>query len=456
MSKNDVLFKNIISYLKSKGKIRAALLSKLIKDFCHRKSAKDIQIPENELIEVVMKMLRDKIIHIIIPELFNKYWEKSLLKNLKCFEEGIYYLSKFREIKQEYFFQDNNDYLDTRKINLKDGKEGLNLIYQLKELITKNPHLHKKIIIYYPINSYPLHVYNNNSNINYKLDNQDFKFNYSDFEIRERLDYSLRKQRLDLSIMGKYRNSYMCFYIPLIESIQKRIMDLQKSRNAKNERLIDSYIQKFAYYCQMYVNSDWVDISKPNPSRWESFFKYFKIPIKILSFKFRSLKFHGSVFEVGAELKSSFHLKKYNNDFIDGIKEIGLKVLKYSNDSIDIRLDINFFLPCPSIEYFYFIAKYFYFYHLFLLFHYILPYTDYKNRFSIKEKNLYKIFLPVLKNLFIMNKRQFNKKLIFKYYTFNPDELELIYNKFLLEEIKSIEKKLYTYFIFRCSNLELS
>ena len=41
------------------------------------------------------------------------------------------------------------------------------------------------------------------------------------------------------------------------------------------------------------------------------------------------------------------------------------------------------------------------------------------------------------------------KKVIFKYYTFNPNELEIIYNKFLLDEVKFIEKKMFSYFIIR-------
>ncbi len=452
MLNKDKLIKNIISYLKSKGKIRAALLSKLIKDFCYRKSAINIQKSENELIEILLKMLRYRIIDIIIPELFDKFWEKKSIKNLKYFKDGIYYLSEYRGIKKENFPQINNEYFNSKKMNFNNLAILKNQILQLKKLITKNPNLHKKTIIYYPKNSDPLTIYDNNSKINYKLNNLDFKLNNSDFKIQEKLIYPLKEQRFNLSIMGKYRNSYMCFYIPLIESIQKRIMDLQNFRNVKNKSLIDSFTQKFAYYCQMYVNSDWVDISEPNSSRWESFFRYFKIPIKILSFKFQLLKFHGGVFEVGAELKLRSLFKKKKTNCMDDIKATGLKLLKNSNKNIEIGLDIDFFLPCPSIEYFYFITKYFYFYHLFLLFHYTVPYINGKNKFSIKEQNLYEIFLPVLNDLFIMNKRKFNEKLIFKYYTFNPNELELIYNKFLLEKIKFIEKKLYTYFIIRSSS----
>ena len=56
-----------------------------------------------------------------------------------------------------------------------------------------------------------------------------------------------------------------------------------------------------------------------------------------------------------------------------------------------------------------------------------------------------------MESFFNIHDNNITKKLIFKYYTFNPDELEIIYNKFLLNNVKKIEKKMFDYFIFRFS-----
>jgi hypothetical protein len=450
----DKIIKEILKFLKSKGKIRAILLLKLIKHFCYKNTIIKIHISENELIDVLIEMVKKRIVEIIIPELFEIYWTKQLMKELQYFKDDVYYISEYREYKKNPFYKMGLNYFDTRQLNFKTKDIISNKFVQLKKILKKYPSIYKKTIIFYLKNSFPLSIYEKNSAVHYKLIdfNSNNKRNNSNLTEGDKLVYPLKKQRLDISIIGKYRNNYMCFYIPLIESIQKKIVDLQKSSCLKGNKLIAQYTQKFVYYCEMYVNSDWVDISEPNSLRWETFFQYFNIPIKILSFKINSLKFHGKTFDVVAELKTQFNLKRRNLDDIEKIKNAGLKLCNDSNNNIIIKLDVNFYLPCPSIEYFYFVSKYFYFYHLFLLFHYIFPYVNEKNKFSSIEKNLYKVFLPVLKDLFIMNNGELNKNFVFKYYTFNSHELELIYNKFLLERIKNIERKLYKFFIIRCSN----
>jgi hypothetical protein len=325
------------------------------------------------------------------------------------------------------------------------------ILPELKKVIQDNDKIKKKIIVYYPKESLPLEIYGKDWSESYDLDDWVNNIHKKNNNKKPNIQYPLRNQRLDLSIMGKYRNSYMCFYITLIESLQKRIYDLQKSYSEKNETLIKYYTEKFAYYCHIYVYSDWVEIYRPNPLRWETFFKLFNIPIEIITFKFKSLKFYGNVFDAWIKLKVSIPIKKQCDTSIEGFNQNGLKVLSDSNEYFSIGLDTDIFLPCPSIEYFYFVAKYIYFYYLFLLFNYTFEYFEKELGlgFSKKEQDLYQIFTPVLRDLFSMDLN--NNRLIFKYYTYNQSELELIYNKFLLKKIKNIEKKLFKYFLMKSS-----
>ena len=117
-----------------------------------------------------------------------------------------------------------------------------------------------------------------------------------------------------------------------------------------------------------------------------------------------------------------------------------------------IGIDHEIFEVCPSIEYFYFLNKYVFYYHLFYLFYYSFPYiekTKSSVKFTEKERALYKIFLPVMESMFNIQDQRITKKLIFKYYTYNPDELEIIYNKLLLDNVRDIEKKMFNYFLIR-------
>ena len=61
------------------------------------------------------------------------------------------------------------------------------------------------------------------------------------------------------------------------------------------------------------------------------------------------------------------------------------------------------------------------------------------------------MFLPIMEPLFDVTKEKVSKRLVFSYYTLNPNELETLYNKFLVSKIRNIEKKLFNYFLLRCS-----
>jgi len=449
--KDEEIIQRIISYLKSKGKIKAALLSKLSKHFCKYGAKSKNPISEEYLIQIIIELLRKRTIDIIIPELFSIHWEKKMLKGLKYFPNGVYYIRSPKKDLDHLSNFETSYFFDSRKLDFSSKKVLKEIIPELKKIIQLNDKIKKKIIVYYPKESLSLDIYGKNLKKYYELVNWNNKINKKFMMNKSNIQYPLKNQRLDLSIMGKYRNSYMCFYITLIESLQKKIYDLQKSYSEKKNVMIKYYTEKFAHYCHVYVYSDWVEISKPNPLRWETFFNLYDLPIEILEFKFKSLNFHGNVFDSWIKLKIAVPIKKQYENLIEAFNQKGLQNFSESNEYIKMGFNIDIFLPCPSIEYFYFVVKYIYFYYLFLLFNYIFEYFEKELalEFSTKEQELYRIFSPVLGDLF--SKDDEENKLIFKFYTYNQSELELIYNKFLLKKIKNIEKKLFKYFLMKSS-----
>ncbi|MFX1258995.1 MAG: hypothetical protein ACFFAN_14145 [Promethearchaeota archaeon] len=449
------LKERVITYLKSKSVIRAVLLHKLEKRFC--KSNSEFKVQKEVLISCLLFMMNERKIDIIIPELFKISWNKRFLENLMFLEEGIYFIRNFSNINEDFSksLNKNNYYFDSRKLDFKKEDEIKEVIKNLKLIIKKIPQIKNKMIIYYPNGSKPLNIYDPLKTTSYNLKFMDFK-EKSQFSLNSKIAISLEQQKSYLAIIKSYRKNYMCFYITLIESIQKSILDIQKQKDKiKNyKKILRDFIKKFAYYCIMYVRSDWVEIDKPNPYRWETFFKHFKIPFKIITLDFKSIKFLGRTFESWCNFKYCIFIKKNFQEVIKNLKKFGYTVFTDENygDKIAVGLDLETYIPCPTIEHFYFLFKYIYYYHLFLLFNHSFTYIK-KVRPNIKltekERMLFKLFLPVMESLFNIQINKISNKLVFNYYTFNPDELEIIYNKYLLSNIKVIEKKLYNYYLIK-------
>ena len=451
------LKKSILEYLVSKGRIRACLLYKLEKKFCKPNSKE--RIKKVNLISCLFSMMRKRIIHIIIFEPYEIKWEKENLRNLEYLKDGPYYIRKFTYLENLLFKKSErrgNYIFDSRIINSDDNDKILNIISKLSNLFKKVPELKYKTVIYYPKNSEPLNIYKPFEG-NYDLEFPDFKSPSPPVGNFQKIEVNLVDQKSDLNIIQSYRINYMCLYITLIEMIQKTIMEIQEDRDNldRNRELLQDLTRKFAYNCIMYVKSDWVEIKEPNPYRWETFFQLFNLPFRIINLDFKSIKFHGRTFESLTNFKYCIYIKKRDQNHIKHLKALGYEEFSDYNleDKVAIGLDLEIFIPCPTIEHFYFLYKYIFYYHLFLLFRHSFTYllkTHQNIKFSEREQMLYKIFLPIMESLFsIHDDNHITNKLIFNYYTFNPDELEIIYNKFLLNNLKKIETKMYNYFIIR-------
>ena len=161
------------------------------------------------------------------------------------------------------------------------------------------------------------------------------------------------------------------------------------------------------------------------------------------------MKFHGRTFESTDRYRYCFFIKKNELDLIQRLKGLGYEEFKEENtkDLVAIGMDHDIYIPCPSIEHFFFVFKYICYYHAFLLFR---P----EFRLSRREESLHEMFYPVMNDLFNIKSSTISKTLVFKYYTLDSRELEIIYNNFMISRIKQVETKLFKYFILKYSKIK--
>ncbi|MFX1238459.1 MAG: hypothetical protein ACFFAS_08020 [Promethearchaeota archaeon] len=441
----------IIGYLKSKGEIKACLLHKLFNHFCSARSKHHID--RKKLIASLISMLKNRTIEIILPKPFDVIWKAKKLANLTYLNDGIYYIRS----NQDWCEEKNPFYpywFDSRKINFKSQDTVKENIEWLLIKLIEYPNLKYKLIIHYPRESRKINIYEELEETFHQriLESQVFL----QVPIKGRkLQIPVKTQEINLSIIQSFRNKYMCFYITLIESIQHAIVQYQKSgkKDKKFKKNIAEFTKKFGYYCLLYTRSDWMDI-KPNPHRWESYFKTFKIPIKILNIEFEKMRFQGKTFEFYLNFRYCVFVEEKFDNIIKTLKRIGYKKVKElsKKKQIAIGFSLDVHLLCPAIEYFYFLGKYIAFFHLFLLFNHTFDHFKEINseiKFTAKDKNLFKIFYPIMNSLFGASYDSLTHSLKFKFNTLNPDELESLYNHFLLSRIKEIESKLSRYFLLK-------
>jgi hypothetical protein len=344
------------------------------------------------------------------------------------------------------------DYLfDSRRIDFNNNAIVSESIEWLKKVIKKVPRIKYKMMIFFPEESRTLNIYEELSedyNLDFKSINPPKKLIYSG----PKLDICIEDQRDNLKIVQAYRSNYMCLYITLIEAIQEAIVKVQDCK----EVMLKELVRKFAFYCIMFVRSDWVEPMKGNPYRWETFFQAFRLPFKILNLEFNTIKFHGRTFESTERYRYCIFVNKKEVALIQKLKSLGYEEFKEETrkELVAIGMDHNIFIPCPTIEHFFFVFKYICYYHAFLLFHHSFDYMKEirpEFRFSRKEETLHEVFYPIMSELFNITSGSISKTLVFKYYTLDSRELEIIYNYFMISKIKNIETKLFKYFMLKSS-----
>lgn len=444
------------NYLKQKGKIKAALFYKLEKEFRKR------DISNKALIIFILKLLKKRKIDILLPKLYKKCLRKTYIKGSKHLEDGYYFTSNYKEIND---LNINDDlpgrvkdlyYFDTRKIN-KIKSSDLRKLENFLLKSFKKSLIKKRLIILLRPNNYARIFkkfeigYDLNWNWNKKVRKRKYK----------KIKISQEKQKSNIEIIKNYRKKNMCFYIPLIEAIHQKIIKVQKNLRVKEGgfKELKGLIRIFAFYCTMFGTSSWIEIEKPNPYKWETFFKTHKLPIKIINISMKSLKFYEKIFEAHIIVKFCIFIDSKNKILIKRLNNYGYKVLDSLSSKTETAIGskISVYLPCPAIEYFFFIVKYICYYHLFLLLSRVFAHLDHDNDKFIylnkKEKEFYKLFIPVLKPLFNLNEGKIQNKYYFNYFDSDVNILEILLNHFLIPEVKRIELTLFRYFIIQFQNI---
>ena len=403
-----------------------------------------------------MSMLKTRKIEIIIAEPFDVDWKLAQVSDFKFLKKGEYLTRTFHEWNDpnisdipsmEYLF-------DSRRIDFKNDAIINDSIAWLKMVIKKVPRIKYKMMIYFPEESRKINIYENLEEA-YNLDFTSILPPKSLIYDGPKIDIYLDEQKENSKIVQAYRSNYMCLYITLIEAIQEAIVKAQILK----ENILKELVRKFAFYCIMFVKSDWVETTEGNPYRWETFFQAFRLPFKILNLEFKTMKFHGRTFESTDRYRYCIFIKKNELDLIQRLKGLGYEEFKEENTKnlVAIGMDHDIYIPCPSIEHFFFVFKYICYYHAFLLFHHSFDYMKEirpEFRLSRREESLHEMFYPVMNDLFNIKSSTITKTLVFKYYTLDSRELEIIYNNFMISRIKQVETKLFKYFILKYSKIK--
>ena len=403
-----------------------------------------------------MSILKTRKIEIIIAEPFDVDWKLTQVSDFKFLKKGEYLTRTFHEWNDpnisdipsmEYLF-------DSRRIDFKNDAIINDSIAWLKMVIKKVPRIKYKMMIYFPEESRKINIYENLEEA-YNLDFTSILPPKSLIYDGPKIDIYLDEQKENSKIVQAYRSNYMCLYITLIEAIQEAIVKAQILK----ENILKELVRKFAFYCIMFVKSDWVETTEGNPYRWETFFQAFRLPFKILNLEFKTMKFHGRTFESTDRYRYCIFIKKNELDLIQRLKGLGYEEFKEENTKnlVAIGMDHDIYIPCPSIEHFFFVFKYICYYHAFLLFHHSFDYMKEirpEFRLSRREESLHEMFYPVMNDLFNIKSSTISKTLVFKYYTLDSRELEIIYNNFMISRIKQVETKLFKYFMLKYSKIK--
>jgi len=441
--------KKLLEFLKSRGRLKVAILSKIEKHFCSEKSI--FRILESTLYDALISLVHQKKIDLIIIKPFQVTWTEEFLSRMRYLKDGTYYTRKIENINLNYKTLSlyGNYLFDSRKFR-GEKKEVKYLRLLIADSVLKD-----KTLIIYGRKRMPLCLFENMDNIYYA-----YKKRYKNSFIMEdflKISIPLNLQDVILSGIKSYRKNFMCSYITLIETLHNSIINYQQKKiNLNSNKDYINLINRFAHYSILFLKSNWVEIKEASVNRWETFFKFFNIPINLLDGQIQSIDFFGRVFETDGYSPLCIYINKYDKDTIKGLVEKGYQILNRPeiDNQIPVGLELKTQVLCPAIEYYFFIYKYVIYYYLFKLFY---DARDYIRKikinltFSKKELEIYKLFEPVMYSFFDFDPNKISEKLKFNYITYNADELEILYNIHLMKNARIIEKKLYQYFLFRHS-----
>lgn len=440
--------KSIINEIKSHNRLGAILYIWAHKICCHPNV--ESPISEAEFIEILMDLIRTKQIDIIIPDPFLIKWEKKSLKNLKYYEDGVYFTRKFYYINDTLInnSKKNEPLIDTRKID-KKNRERLNLIaQQIKKIIIKFPEMKEKIILSTPYIKTPI-KFHFIDNIYERKDQENFSIE----TLQKKNIITLEEEVKAIETLNNYRQNFMCVYITLIETIQKELSYLQKYKLQINNysELFKEALDAFKTYSIMFAEESWTKSSIPVQNG---------INIKTGKLYYTSVNYKNDIFIIEG-------FQEYWALF-DEEKNPGLKDYLLKLDYIDMGIDENTNLTkigcklfisfsISNIEQLFFLMKYLFIanlFHMFFLINSFFKLNRNLSKLSEKKDNLSELLIPVLKPFFNMSQVKAFKNIQFAFNDVSRDELNILYNKYLFLNAREIERRLRTFQLFYKSLLK--
>lgn len=439
---NDI----IMNFIKSKGTMQTTIFSKLT-NYIFKHLGLGKRITRGELVKELMSLIKNEKIEIFIPSPIEPVWLEKYQCGFKYLCEGPYICREYRKYRKVANFHNssrqNGFIFDSR--NLVNNK-----VKMLEETLYKDSSIDPFVMIQNKESEIPVEIYKSHSLKNIGIDNQVNRPLFYKKKDMKKINIPLNLQKTNLSVLKRFRSTQMCFFVSLLDVIYHYITHYPHTISEK--KMLE---KRFGYYSNEFAKSDWIDIKEGNPYRWDTFFRHFDLPIFLERVAIENIRFEGKCFELEFNLVFYLEIDKKEVGIIESLEKVGFHRMKMENgQTARIGMNLDIYSISPAVEYNFFLIKYAVFYHLFYLFSLVCdPLLNEKgsHRFTIHEKNIYEVFLPVLQRFFDIEEDAVKNKLIFQFLTYDSEELEAIYSGLLMGEVKKIEKKLFNYFLLRTS-----
>lgn len=285
--------------------------------------------------------------------------------------------------------------------------------------------------------------------------------------IKEDLPINFSEQTEAITNLHMFESKYKCQYGVLIERLLYKI-----ERNG----IKPEYLTNIVKLSNLFIKETFFSPIKKNPENWMNFFALFNIPLKMSNLTISNMKYvKRGIFQVDAWFQYYFlqeDMSQVGNAlcnylFQQGYQDFGRSAIpRQGNEEslktgkmIGLKSDISYYFTTE--EQLFFPFKYLAYYSMFLLWNKICDFyltqkeKDYENIWYLRDRKLFSLFEPMVKNVFDISSESIPNKFIFKYKidTLNRDVLNLLFNEYIFSKFLTIEKKASTYIFSRYSTI---
>jgi hypothetical protein len=282
------------------------------------------------------------------------------------------------------------------------------------------------------------------------------------FDNRLKIEITEEEQKKAQFFLELFKNKGKCKRGFVVDAVMDQIVQ------AKNDP--SPIIQELMKNCEDFIVETFKVPKKPKIQDYTTFFEILKFPIRFEELKVTDLQYKEKVFnfnaygdlycviddsnEYGKGLVSHLTNKGWKNKGPKTIYLMDEKQSPLSGTSIGIRIEFSY--PFCKIEQMYFPFKHIYHYIEYLLWSEICdfhlthsPLDDKQKKWFVQDKKLINLFKYSVENLFLIESNASNYTFTFRFkdYALKPDDINVIYNKYLFSGIYEVEKKagLYNY-----------